>query len=196
MSTETTDRQKLTYEDYALIPEDGCQHEIIDGEHYVNPAPSTYHQAVSRRLQFLLYAQIELAKRGVVINAPYDVQLFKHDILQPDLVVVLKDRQHIITHSRIEGTPDLVVEILSQSTATRKLKRATYQKAGVLEYWIVAPFEQKVEQLVLQDGIYKPLPPGNHLELTIIENVTVRLKNVWQGTTHPYAITADNTLNC
>jgi len=137
-------------------------------------------------------------RNEVSLSTHDDVQLFKHDILQPDLVVVLKDRQHIITHSRIEGTPDLVVEILSQSTATRdrKLKRATYQKAGVREYWIVDPFEQKVEQLVLQDGIYKPLPPSNHLELTIIENVTVRLENVWQETTHPYAITADNTLNC
>jgi len=183
MATETSDRKKLTYQDYALIPEDGCQHEIIDGEHFVNPAPSTYHQAVSRRLQFLLYTQIELTKRGVVIDAPYDVQLFKYDILQPDLIVVLKDRQHIITPSRIEGTPDLIVEILSHSTATRdrKLKRATYQKAGVPEYWIVDPFEQKVEQLVLQDGIYKLLAASDVLELTIIENVTVRLEEVWQS---------------
>lgn len=181
MATETTDRKKLTYEDYAQFPEDGCQHEIIDGEHFVNPAPSTYHQAVSRRLQFSLYAQIELTKRGVVIDAPYDVQLFKHDILQPDLVVVLKEQQHIITLSRIEGTPDLVVEILSQSTASRdrRLKRDTYQRAGVREYWIVDPFEQNIEQLVLRDGVYEPLPPSDVLELTIMENVSVRLDEIW-----------------
>ena len=181
MATETTDRPKLTYEDYAQIPEDGCQHEIIDGVHYVNPAPSTYHQAVSRRLQFLLYAQIELTKRGVVINAPYDVQLFAHDIVQPDLVVVLNERQHIITPSRIQGTPDLVVEILSHSTESRdrQIKRARYQMAGVPEYWIVDPFAQKVEQLVLKEGIYESLSPNDELQLTIIENVTACLYEVW-----------------
>lgn len=181
MATETTDRPKLTYEDYAQIPEDGCQHEIIDGVHYVNPAPSTYHQAVSRRLQFLLYAQIELTKRGVVINAPYDVELLAHDIVQPDLVVVLNERQHIITPSRIQGTPDLVVEILSHSTESRdrQIKRALYQMAGVPEYWIVDPFAQKVEQLVLKEGIYESLTPSDELQLTIIENVTVCLNEVW-----------------
>lgn len=182
MSTETTKRRKLTYEDYAQIPEDGCQHEIIDGEHYVNPAPSTYHQAVSRRLQFLLYVQIEKTQRGVVINAPYDVQLFAHDILQPDIVVVLNARQHIITPSRIQGTPDLVVEILSLSSEARdrKLKRARYQKAGVPEYWIVDPFEHKVEQLVLRDGAYVLLPTTDVLQLTILEGVSVPLDEVWQ----------------
>ena len=181
MATETTDRTKWTYDDYAEIPDDGCQHEIIDGEHYVNPAPSTYHQAVSRRLQFLLYAQIELTKRGVVINAPYDVQLSAHDILQPDLVVVLNDRQHVVTPSRIQGTPDLVVEILSHSTAARdrKLKRSRYEKAGVPEYWIVDPFEQTVEQLVLKEGVYEQMTASDLLQLTIIENVTVRLAEVW-----------------
>lgn len=181
MTADTTVRKKLTYDDYAQIPEDGCQHEIIDGEHYVNLAPSTYHQAVSRRLQFLLYVQIEQTQRGVVINAPYDVQVFTHDILQPDLVVVLNASQHIITPSRIQGTPDLVVEILSMSSEARdrKLKRARYQKAGVPEYWIVDPCEHKVEQLVLRDGVYELLPTADVLQLTILEGVFVRLDEVW-----------------
>jgi Uma2 family endonuclease len=183
MTTEITQCRKLTYEDYAQIPEDGYQHEIIDGEHYVNPAPSTYHQAVSRRLQFLLYVEIEQTHQGVVINAPYDVQLFAHDILQPDLVVVLNARQHIITPSRIQGTPDLVVEILSTSSEARdrKLKRARYQMAGVPEYWIVDPFEHKVEQLVLRDGAYVMLPATDVLQLTILEGVSVPLDEVWQA---------------
>ena len=36
--------RKLTYEDYVLIPDDGQRHEIIDGEHYVSPAPFVPHQ--------------------------------------------------------------------------------------------------------------------------------------------------------
>ena len=61
---------KLTYDDYLLLPDDNNIHEIIDGEHYMAPSPSTYHQTVSRRLQFLLYDAIELTGAGVVFDAP------------------------------------------------------------------------------------------------------------------------------
>ena len=75
-----------------------------------------------------------------------------------------------------------MVEILSQSTATRdrKLKRARYQDAGVPEYWIVDPFEQKVEQLVLRDSVYEAQPSSEMLQLTILDGVSVRLTDVWQ----------------
>jgi Uma2 family endonuclease len=79
------------------------------------PAPSTYHQTVSGRLQYQLYTQIELKKLGVVFYAPVDVQLSEFDIVQPDLVVVL-EANRIITPSKIKGTPDLLIEILSPSS--------------------------------------------------------------------------------
>ena len=73
------------------------------------------------------------------------------------------------------------MEILSRSTESRdrKLKRSRYQAAGVPEYWIVDPFEQTIEQLVLKEGVYEPLASSDVLQLTIIENVTVRLEDVW-----------------
>ena len=181
MTPEITERRILTYEDYAQIPQDGCQHEIIDGVHYVNPAPNLYHQTVSRRMQFILYTQIEQQNLGVVFNAPCDVQISTHDILQPDLAVVLTENKHILLPEKIQGTPDLVIEILSLSSEARdrKLKRARYQKAGVPEYWIVDPFEHKVEQLVLRDGAYVLLPTTGVLRLTILDDVFVRLDEVW-----------------
>ncbi len=181
MATNAVHESKLTYSDYMQIPEDECQHEIIDGIHYVNPAPNLYHQTVSRRIQFLLYARIEQQNLGVVFNAPCDVQLAEYDILQPDLVVVLNPRRHILSPTKIAGTPDLVIEILSPTTEwrDRNVKRERYQKAGVPEYWIVDPFERSVEQLVLRDGVYQPLPASDVLHLTILEGVSLRLKEVW-----------------
>jgi Uma2 family endonuclease len=172
---------KLGYREYCCFPDDGRRHEIIDGDHYVNPAPSTYHQTVSRRLQHQLYTQIELTGRGVVYNAPVDVQLTDHDIVQPDLVVVLTSRMQMITPTKIKGVPDLIVEILSPSTASNDatLKKQLYERVGVAEYWIVDPDNHTVEQLVLADGRYERRPAADAIPLSILEGVAVRLADVW-----------------
>ena len=172
---------KLGYREYCCFPDDGRRHEIIDGDHYVNPAPSTYHQTVSRRLQHQLYTQIELTGRGVVYNAPVDVQLTDHDIVQPDLIVVLTSRMQMITPTKIKGVPDLIVEILSPSTASNDatLKKQLYERVGVAEYWIVDPDNHTVEQLVLADGRYERRPAADAIPLSILEGVAVRLADVW-----------------
>ena len=174
-------RTKLGYAEYCCYPDDGRRHEIIDGDHYVNPAPSTYHQTVSRRLQHQLYTQIELQGRGVVYNAPVDVQLTDHDIVQPDLVVVLAARTRMITPTKIKGVPDLVVEILSPSTASNDLalKRQLYERTGVAEYWIADPDNHTLTQLVLVDGRYADRPAGDEVRLSVLEGVSVRLAEVW-----------------
>jgi Uma2 family endonuclease len=182
MSSETKQSGKLGYREYVCYPNDGRRHEIIDGDHYVNPAPNTYHQTLSRRLQFQLYTQIELSGLGEVYDAPTDLQLSDHDIVQPDLIVVLKQHRIIITPTKIKGTPDLVVEILSDSTTKndRGLKRELYQKSAVPEYWIVDPEEHRVEQYELRGERYELL--GRHTDLVslrILENIRVNLTEVW-----------------
>jgi Uma2 family endonuclease len=146
----------LTYEDYAAIPQDGLRHEIIDGDHFGSPAPSLYHQHVSKHLQLQLMVQYELKGHGWVFNAPVDVQLGPHNIVQPDLVIVSVTRKSILTPSKIKGIPDLIVEILSPSTSKNdtQIKRELYEKFAVPEYWIVDPDDQSVLQLVLQDSRY------------------------------------------
>lgn len=175
-------RTPLTYAEYALLPDDGRRHEVIQGDHYVNPAPSLYHQDVSRRIQFQLYRQIEEPERGLVYNAPVDLQLSDTDIVQPDLVVVLKSRRHILTPQKIKGTPDLVLEILSPSNPSHDtvLKRALYERSGVPEYWVVDPTEHQVERLVLADGRYGPGErAGDALPFGGLPGVTVDLTRVW-----------------
>ena len=181
MANTTRTARKLTYANYVTIPDDGRRHEIIDGSHFVNPAPSTYHQTVSKRLQFCLYSQIELPGLGVLFNAPVDVQLSEHDIVQPDLVVILSERQGIVTAAKVNGAPDLVVEIVSPSSLNndRTLKRRLYEASGVTEYWIVDPFEHKLDQLVLQDGQYRLQPATDEVRPTIVNDVVIRLQDVW-----------------
>lgn len=176
MSTQAT---KLTYQDYVCFPDDGKRHEIIDGTHFMNPAPSIYHQQVSRRLQFQLYAEIELRELGVVIDAPVDVQITDHDIVQPDLVVVLSENR-IITPTKVKGAPNHVIEILSPSTEVndKTLKRQLFEQAGVPEYWIVDPADHSVLQLVLKDGKYAETKHSKQITLSYLD-VSVDLSQVW-----------------
>ncbi len=170
------------YEAYASIPFDGRRHEVIAGEHHVNPAPSLYHQEVSRHLQYQLISLIELRELGVVINAPVDVQLTDHDIVQPDLVVVTRPREHILTPTKVKGVPDLIVEILSPSNPGHDLrtKRELYQRCGVPEYWIVFPDEHQVLQLTLGDGaVYREHTETASITMAVPPNVTVDLEKVW-----------------
>lgn len=175
-------RTKLTYAEYECFPADGRRHELIDGAHVVNPAPGTYHQTLSRRIQFQLYEQVELRGLGQVFNAPTDLQLSAHDIVQPDLVLVLAARRRIVTPSRIQGTPDLVVEILSGSSAVldRTHKKALYERCAVPEYWIVDPERHVLEQHLLADERYE-LAGSHRLEVHYrgLADVRVDLGEVW-----------------
>ena len=131
----------FTYREYALLPDDGRRHELIEGDFYVTPAPRPLHQTVSRRLQQLLMQQLEDTGIAQVFNAPVDVLLDDTTCLQPDLVVIRLSRDEVVKETAIVGVPDLVVEILSPSHPgnDRFLKRGVYARFKVPEYWIVDP---------------------------------------------------------
>lgn len=141
-------RVQYSYEEYAALPSDGRRWELIDGEFEVNPAPATRHQTVSRRLQYELMQQLEEAGLALVFDAPTDVILSDHDVVQPDLAIVGATRKHIVSERGIEGPPDIVVEILSPGTRVldRRVKSVTYARFGVPEYWIVDPDLGHIEQ--------------------------------------------------
>ena len=138
---------KLTYHDYLLLPEDSNRYEIIDGELYMTPSPATRHQRISKAILILLDRFVREKKLGEVFHAPIDVLLSDVDVVVPDLVFVSTERAKIVTEKNIDGSPDLIIEILSPSTAGRdrdiKLKR--YAKFKVPEYWIVDPNACSVE---------------------------------------------------
>lgn len=181
MSASIQKPRKLNYDDYAKIPQDGMRHEIIDGVHFVNAAPSTVHQHVSKRLQYQLYTKIELAGLGVLFNAPVDVQFSEFDVVQPDLVIVLNENVRKITPTKIKVAPNLVVEILSPSTTEldHTLKKELYERFGVQEYWIVDPFEQSVAQWVLTAGKYSLAPAADPIMLAIVPGISIAQETIW-----------------
>jgi Uma2 family endonuclease len=138
---------KLTYADYEQFPDDGLRHEIIEGEHYVSPSPSTRHQRILLNLSYLMQSYLQAHPVGEIFFAPYDVLLSEFNILVPDLIYISNERSELITAKNLQGSPDLVVEILSPSTRSRdkRLKRDVYERTGVGEYWVVDPAGDVVE---------------------------------------------------
>src|SRR5829696_6786459 len=146
-----------TVEDLASIPDDGRRYEVIGGELVVSPAPTTKHQRVSFRLSRILGDYLERVGSGEAFAAPIDVFLGKHDIVQPDLIVILHRHAGRVTDAGIEGAPDIVIEITSPSSQRMDWirKSATYATFGVPEYWIVDPETQTILVQALVDGRYQ-----------------------------------------
>ena len=147
-----------TIADYYSLPDDQ-RVELIDGEFYDMGAPSLRHQRLIFLLQLLFEECIE--QHGgpcEVFAAPCDVRLDRdnYTMVQPDLLVICGDfDRHGI---RYEGPPELVVEVLSDSTRSKDLflKLYKYQNAGVKEYWIVDPKKQTVTVHYFDTEEYDP----------------------------------------
>ncbi len=144
-----------TYEDYRKLPE-GAPYQLIGGGLVMTPAPGTYHQVVSMRLGSQMVNFVTARQTGIILFAPIDVYLGESETYQPDIVFIGRDRTGIIEPERINGSPDLVVEILSQSTAYYDLRKKfkVYEQLGVKEYWIVDPEEKTIQVFVLSNGKY------------------------------------------
>ena len=145
---------KLTYQDYANTPDDE-RYELIDGVLIMVPAPNIAHQESHAGLGSQMWSFVRQHDLGRVFLAPTDVVLSDTDVVQPDVLFISKERQHIITEANIQGAPDLVVEILSPSTSRRdwREKRDLYAEHGVNEYWVVDTTNKVVYVMLLKDGV-------------------------------------------
>ena len=174
---------KLTYDDYAKTPEDE-RYELIYGVLILVSAPNIEHQSVQSNTDWHVQRFVRDRDLGRVFNAPTDVVLSEHDVVQPDLVFVSSEREHIITDANIQGAPDLVVEILSPSTASRdwRDKLDLYARHGVAEYWLVDPVSEIVWVFRLVDGTLVQVGMygvGDTLTSPLLEGFSLELGEVF-----------------
>jgi len=142
---EIPQKEVYTYEDYAKLPE-GAPYQLIGGKLVRTPAPSTYHQDISMKLSIKLGTFVMEKELGKIFHAPIDVYFEETETYQPDIIFISKERLEIIEEERIKGAPDLVIEILSPSTAYYDLKKKfkVYERHKVREYWIVDPEDKSI----------------------------------------------------
>jgi len=147
-----------TVELLETLPDDGLRYEVIDGTLLVSPAPSALHQIVAANIFRLLDGSTP-ADRAVLF-APVAWRPDGRTSVEPDLLVIAKDR---ITAHSITGPPDIVVEILSPSSARfdRTVKFSRYAEGGAAHYWLVDPTVPSVEIYDLSDGGYVLVAGGS-----------------------------------
>ena len=178
--------ERFTYADYAKWPE-GERWELIDGEAYdMSPAPSRHHQDISQTLENHITKFLDANKGPCrMYHAPFDVLLSESDepdddvatVVQPDILVVCDNKK--LTPKGCRGAPDLVIEILSPTTAAKDLseKLQLYERHGVKEYWVVDPHERfLLAHLLGQDGTYaRPAAygPENKVESRVMPGLVV-----------------------
>ena len=181
----TQPRTMLTYADYMQTSDDR-RYELLEGVLVEMTAPNTAHQRASREIGRSLDTFVRDRGLGEVFFAPYDVVLSDTVVAQPDLLFVSNERAHVITAANIQGTPDLVVEVLSDSTARNDwtLKRDLYARHGVSEYWLVDPVAWTVTVLLLRDERFRVVEvysEGQTLASPTLAGLSLNLAEIFQS---------------
>jgi Uma2 family endonuclease len=183
--TETTPHpSKLTYEDYVTLPDDGRRYEILDGELAVSPSPLSAHQRVSENLGFVLSTWVRTRRLGRIWYAPLDLILADTVVVQPDIMYVSRERAAIVTRRGVEGPPDVVVEILSDSTERRDrgAKKQIYERYGINRYWLVDPDACTLEIYALRANKYERLAAHVDSQIVTVDlpaGLEIRLADLW-----------------
>ncbi len=166
--------------------EEGAPFQLIDYELIDTPSRTPMHQVVMMKFLMLISSFLKETKnKGLLILGPIDVILDEGNVFQPDWVYVSEARKDEIVKDRVEGAPDLIVEILSPETAAYDIgiKKDTCAIHGVKEYIILDPIQQSAEVYVLKDNAFfidqKVKFPGSFHSL-VLKGFSVDLKELFE----------------
>ena len=183
----TTQTKPLTYADYLEGPETKDRKEIVDGKVIMFSGPFRPHQIVSSRIFVPIYMVVTERELGEVLYAPMDVIIQREPlrVRQPDILFTGNERAGILGN-RIEGGPNLVVEVLSPSNTRTYMqsKLADYASVGVRECWLVSIEDRNIEVLRLEGGEWRRAcirGEGERLESALLPGLELDIADIFQG---------------
>ncbi|WP_428328242.1 Uma2 family endonuclease [Mucilaginibacter sp.] len=177
-------KKKYTAEDYMLL-EDGTPFQLINYDLIMSPSPIPAHQVISARLLQAMYNFLDAKNdNGFLVSAPMDVRFDEGNVLQPDILYIVAERRDEVIKERIEGAPDLIIEILWPANAYYDLrqKKDIYEKYGVKEYIIIDPIAQNADLYALENGIFylhQKAQKAESLNSVILEGLTFDLNKIF-----------------
>ncbi len=148
--------KKLTWDDIKDWPEDHGRTEIVDGQLVLSPLPSGRHQKICMNLGLVVVPFTRQHDLGEFYSLPLHVILAEHVHYEPDLSFISKERLHIIQDPVVQGPPDLIMEVISESNRSHDtvVKFGDYEHYGVREYWLVDPRDEHIRIFSLESGKY------------------------------------------
>ena len=175
--TRMTDQEFLD-----LAPEDR-KAELIDGEMIMASPASTPHEEIFAFLQRTLGIYVREKNLGRVLGSRTAMRLSESEVYEPDILFVSTARESIIQRTFIDGPADLVIEILSRSTAhfDRERKLMQCALAGVREYWLLDPDLHIAEFYRLREARYERVPVGDDgiYRSEVVPGFWVRVEWLW-----------------
>ncbi len=164
-------QSKSKLEEYLSLPE-GDPAQLIGGEFWMSPSPTRKHQKIAGIFYRALARFVEENNLGEVYYE-FDVKLDDENILRPDIIFVSKDHLKNLEERWLNGSPDIVVEVLSPSTATMDtiVKKEIYEKFNVPEYWIIDPESEEVFVFCKENGL-KLVCKGKKCSSKVLEGFT------------------------
>ena len=186
-STTPTGAKRMTYEEYLAWSGEDTRGEWVNGEVIQFMPPKALHQNLAGFLYTLLTFFVKMFKLGYVGIAPLEVRLSADISREPDVFFVTKSRMNIVNDDRVDGVPDLIVEVVSKDSAQRDRedKFDEYEAAGVREYWIIdnRPRREQADFYGLnENGVFQRIELVNGIfRSEVVKDFWLRIDWLWQS---------------
>ena len=174
--------ERITAEEFFRVAPEDRKAELIDGVLIMPSPPSDAHERLQIFLLRLIGEFAEQNNLGEVRGSRTAVELDEDQAPEPDVLFVARERADIIKDAGVFGSPDLVVEVLSASTAgnDRGAKFRAYDRAGVRELWLIDPYGPAGTEFYQRSARrLKPVAPDKHGVIKSLALPGFKLNTAW-----------------
>ncbi len=176
-----------THADFMRLAPEDQKAELIDGVFHIMPPPADIHERLQAFLVSIIHLFVDFFQLGEVRGSRSAVRVSKYQTYEPDILFISRERKGIIVDNEILEAPDLVIEILSPSTADydRGSKREHYAQAGVRELWLIDPYGPAGTQFFQRqnDQLVEVAPLNGLLHSLALPNFKLRVNWLWADDT-------------
>jgi Uma2 family endonuclease len=150
----------LTVEDFFSLVEDGQKADLIDGVIYMASPDTPRNNEIASFVQVLMTCFAAVGELGKVYVSRVAFVMSEFRAPEPDVAFVSAARLGLVSAGRVKGAPDIAVEVVSHDSRSRDYveKKRLYEQAGVREYWLIDPLQERAEFYLLRDGAFVRAP--------------------------------------
>lgn len=181
-ATAAPPEQVLTEDEFYAFAGEDCNYQFLGGELVMEPN-SLLHEQVFAFLDRLVGLYLEERGGGIATGSRYPMRLDPKWSPEPDLMVVLDAKRHLLGQQRLEGPADLVVEIASSADPEIDLRRKLprYREAGVPEMWLIDPYARSLRVEVLApEGYRTRVLAAGRLDSAVLPGFWIDVAWLWQ----------------